>query len=167
MGTEQSASAFGYDSTRRNRWVSGTVAGLASGLVFGVLLQSMGMMPTIASLYGSGSVVVGWLAHMVHSVVFALVFVAVLRLGPFEQYDGRLVPTLLLAIGYGIVLWVFGAAIVMPAWLSVVTTASPTVPVIDMQSLVGHVVYGVVLGTVYPVAAGTVDLLPRRGEQAT
>ena len=166
MGTEQSTS-FEYGSTQRNHWVSGTVAGLASGLVFGVLLQSIGMMPTIASLYGGESVLVGWVAHMFHSVVFALGFVAALQRGPFAKYDGSLVPTLLLAIGYGLLLWVFGAAIVMPAWLSVVTTASPAIPVINTQSLVGHVVYGIVLGAVYPVAAGAVDILPRRGEQAT
>ena len=166
MGTRQSR-RFEYEGVQRNRWVSGTIAGIASGLVFGVLLQSMGMMPTIASLYGSESVLIGWVAHLVHSVVFAIGFVAALGRSPFAQYDGKLVPTLLLAIGYGILLWVFGAAIVMPAWLSVVTPASPAIPVINAQSLVGHVVYGVVLGTVYPVLVGAVDLLPRRGEQAT
>jgi len=46
------------------------------------------------------------------------------------------------------------AAVVMPVWLQAVGFgAAPAVPNLNPQSLVGHVVYGVVLGGLYAALA--------------
>jgi hypothetical protein len=52
----------------------GVVAGLADGVVFGVLMAIMGMMPMIAMLVGSSSAVVGWLVHLVISAFYGALF---------------------------------------------------------------------------------------------
>lgn len=167
MGTEQSRSGFESVQPQRNRWVSGTISGLVAGALFGIILQDVGMMSTIGSLYGVETALVGWIAHLVHSVVFGLVFVALMRWEPLEKYDGRLVPMILLGIVYGVVLWMLAASIVLPAWLGVVTGTAATIPTLSGTSLAGHLVFGIVLGGVYPFLSGTVEVLPRRGEQTT
>ncbi len=43
---------------------AGILGGLAGGLIFGVMMHSMGMMPMIAMLVGSESVVLGWIVHL-------------------------------------------------------------------------------------------------------
>lgn len=57
-----------------------------------------------------------------------------------------------LGIGYGVVLWVVLAALVMPIWLGAVgSPADPPLPNFDPMSLVGHVAYGLVLGVAFPL----------------
>ncbi|WP_321111871.1 hypothetical protein [Halorussus salinisoli] len=136
--------------TVERTWSSAILGGLAGGLVFGVLLQTMGMMPAIASLYGMESVVVGWTAHLFHSVVFALVFAAAVVRTDYR--DAELGPITALGAGYGVVLWFVAAAIAMPLWMGALGMDAPAIPNLDASSLVGHVLYGVVLGAVFAVA---------------
>jgi len=128
-------------------WSGAAVAGLAGGLAFGVLLQAMGTMPTIAALYGSESVAVGWIAHLFHSVVFGLVFAAaVVRT---EYRDADLGTLAAIGAGYGVVLWLVAAAVAMPLWLGALGLDAPSVPNLDAASVAGHLVYGVVLGAAF------------------
>ncbi|WP_132059296.1 hypothetical protein [Halorussus amylolyticus] len=134
-------------TTVRNTWSSAAIAGLAGGLAFGILLQAMGMMPTIAALYGGESAAIGWLAHLFHSVVFGLVFAALVVRTDYRDTDARTLS--LLGAGYGVVLWVVAAAIAMPLWLGALGLDAPAIPNLDVASLAGHLVYGVVLGAVF------------------
>ena len=135
--------------TVERTWSSAILAGLAGGLVFGLLLQIAGAMPTIASLYGSESVTVGWVAHLFHSVVFALVFAAAVT--RTEYRDAGVGRMSALGAGYGALLWVVAAAIVVPIWLGALGIGAPF-PNFDLTSLVGHLVYGVALGAVFVLA---------------
>jgi len=147
--TTENETIVGGETVRRT-WSSAVLGGLAGGLAFGVLLQMMGMMPAIASLYGMESVAVGWVAHLFHSVVFALLFAgAMVRTDYRDAGTGTLSA---LGAGYGVVLWLVAAAIVMPLWMGALGMDAPTIPNLDVNSLVGHLVYGVVLGAVFALA---------------
>jgi hypothetical protein len=76
-------------------------------------------MTMVAALVGSTAPAVGWTVHLLISV--------------------------LLGVGYGAVLWVVGALILMPARLGM-----PLFAINDMtiNSLVGHLVFGLLLGAV-------------------
>ncbi|AHG02474.1 membrane bound his kinase A [Halobacterium sp. DL1] len=134
-------------------WARGVLAGVVAGIVFGAML-SVVMTPVIENaipaLYGLSGGTVGWILHLSHSAVFGVVFAAIATAGGFEKL-GR---TTLVGAAYGVVLWVVFAAVVMPVWLQAVGFgAAPAVPNLNPQSLVGHVVYGVVLGGLYAALA--------------
>lgn len=136
--------------TGRRTWTGAALGGLAGGLVFGLLLQSLGMMPVIGSLYGMESVAVGWVAHLFHSVVFALVFAAAVVWTDYR--DAGPAQLAALGTGYGVLLWLVAAAVVMPLWMSAIGLAAPAIPNLDVNSLVGHVLYGALLGAVFAFA---------------
>ena len=139
----------------RNTVVAGAVAGLVGGVVFGLLMQMMStpgpggspmpMMVMVAQVVGSSSVVVGWLYHLFNSAVIGAAFGPLLG-GQIGTSTRRGVA---LGAGYGLVWWVLGGLILMPLFLGMPPFAplrmTPMRPV-AMGSLVGHLVYGVVLG---------------------
>lgn len=119
----------------------GVVAGLVGGLVFGALMAAMDMLGMVAMLVNSESVAVGWVVHLAISAAFGAGF-AVL----FGALADRLGPALLLGVGYGIFWWVLGALVLMPARLGMDLFSFGATA---WQSLIGHLMYGVVLGAVY------------------
>ncbi|WP_276299624.1 hypothetical protein [Halorussus lipolyticus] len=147
--TTENETIVGSETVRRT-WSSAVLGGLTGGLAFGVLLQMMGMMPVIAALYGMESVAFGWAAHLFHSVAFALVFAGAVTQTDYRDAGiGRITA---LGAGYGLLVWLVAAAVVMPLWLGALGMDAPAIPNLDANSLVGHLVYGVVLGAVFAVA---------------
>jgi uncharacterized membrane protein YagU involved in acid resistance len=120
--------------------VPGIVGGLAGGVVFGLMMQMMDMIPMVAMLVGSESVAVGWLVHLGISAIFGAVF-GVIGSRLLGGWGAGIVG----GVAYGVVLWVLGALIAMPARLDM-----PLLTVNDMalRSLMGHLVYGTILGAV-------------------
>lgn len=55
----------------------GVYGGLAGGLVFGAMMGMMGMLPMIGRMVGSPTALVGFLVHMVNSVVIGVGFAVV------------------------------------------------------------------------------------------
>lgn len=119
----------------------GALGGLAGGIVFGMLMQLMGIIPMVAQLVGSSSAAVGWLVHLAISAFAGAVFG--LLVGSRVHHVWTAVA---LGVGYGVVWWVGGALLMMPARLGmdvfVLNTAA-------WQSLMGHLLFGAVLGLVY------------------
>lgn len=137
--------------TRLVPWQAGLVGGLAGGLVFGAMLSMM-MTPVIEmaipAMYGIAGPagLAGWVIHMSNSAVLGVVFGGLVGRAGLEGM-GRAAGA---GLVYGAVLWVVLAAIVMPIWLGAVGfPATPPLPNFNPMSLVGHLVYGLVLGVVY------------------
>jgi uncharacterized membrane protein YagU involved in acid resistance len=134
-------------------FLQATLAGLAAGLVFGLVIQfALGRMTTIGALYtfGEESLVVGWTAHVVNSVVFALVYALVTRLDVLRQYADR--PTAGVGAGgvYGFALWFVNIGFVWPVWLNSVGVSQLPVPNFGaVGSLGGHLLWGVLLGALF------------------
>jgi uncharacterized membrane protein YagU involved in acid resistance len=127
-------------TTTQQGVVHGVLGGLAGGLVFGLMMQALGMMGMVAMLVGSKSVAVGWGVHLVISAVFGTVYGALVA-PRVSGWGVHLVGGGL----YGFVLWVVGPLLLMPAKLGMPLF---TVNAMALQSLVGHVVFGLVLGAV-------------------
>jgi xanthosine utilization system XapX-like protein len=134
--------------TMVGRLVNGIVGGLAGGLLFGILMQAIGMIPMVAMLVGSKSVVVGWLVHLAISSFIGASF-AVL----FGSRATQILPAALFGLGYGVVWWVLGGLLIMPARLGMGVFTFNTMA---WLSLLGHLVYGLAVGIVFA-------LLSRRG----
>ena len=121
----------------------GAAAGVGGGIVFGMLMAMMGMLPMIAMLVGSESAVVGMAVHLVISAGIGLGFGV--PAGPLSARPG-----MLLGAGavYGMVWWVLGPLVLMPAMMGMPLF---TVDRAAMMSLMGHVLYGLVTAGVFYV----------------
>jgi len=91
--------------------------------------------------------VVGWITHEFHSVVFGLAYAGVLAPVP-DSYADDWRWCLGVAIGWAIVLWALAAGVIMPLWLRLVGVPA-AVPSLSPAGLLGHLVWGLTLGTVY------------------
>lgn len=144
-------------STDNGNWQAGVAGGLAGGLIFGAMMSVMtpGVLQMgIPAMYGieGPAGAVGWVIHMSHGAIIGLGFAAIASLKPevSESVSGSLG----VGAGYGLLVWVVLAVIVMPIWLgSVGFPGAPPLPNIGVESLIGHGVYGAVLGGVYSTVA--------------
>lgn len=124
----------------------GAVAGLVGGSVFGVQMATGGMLPMIANMVGSESVVVGFVLHMLISAVIG---------ATYGIAAARLPQSLTVQVGagfvYGLVWWVLGALIIMPLALGM---GEMVLAVGEMQwmSFVGHGIFGILMGTIFALA---------------
>lgn len=130
-------------------WVNVVVGGIVAGLLMGVVMyQVLGIMETVGGLYGFESTVFGWLAHLWHSVVFALMFGAFFAWPSVERFRTQVLASMSIGIIWGVVLWGIAAGFVMPLWIGQIAPTQPPVPSLDPISGLGHVLYGAVLGSV-------------------
>jgi uncharacterized membrane protein YagU involved in acid resistance len=125
----------------------GAAAGLVGGSVFGVQMAVGNMLPMVASMIGSESVVVGMIVHLLISGVIGAVYGVVA-----PRLPAGWPITLGAGIVYGIIWWVLGALVIMPIILGM---GEMVLQVGDMQwmSLVGHVFFGIVTAAFYGLAA--------------
>lgn len=145
--------------TTPGNWKAGVVGGLAGSLVMGILISLMKpavIAGAMAGLYGLApppNGVAGWVAHMSHGAILGVIFAGLVGALGYGHSTGRSVG---LGVAFGIVVWVVAAALVMPIWLqSVGFPQAPPFPNFAVPSLLWHVVYGAVLGAVYPAVRGT------------
>lgn len=124
-------------------------AGVVAGVVMGVLSDALtGLLPVIGSLYGVPDPIVGWITHLFHSVVFALLFAGGYTHLREGHPNGTVLTGGLFGAGWGVVLWLVAAGLIMPIWLRLVG-ATAALPNLTSVGLFTHVVWGVVLGAGY------------------
>lgn len=142
---------------------TGVTAGLVAGLGFGTMMQmmsaptpeggQMSMMAMVAKVVGSTSLAVGWIYHLFNSAVIAAIFVWLLGDRAMSVGSGLAWGTL-----YGIAWWILGGQILMPLALGMPPFASimmPPMRMVAVGSLIGHIMYGLILGGLYPVLLRT------------
>lgn len=142
----------------RNNIFSGVLAGLVAGVIFGVMMQMMSaptpdgrempMLMMVAQVVKSTSITVGWIYHLFNSAVIGGIFGWLLG----TRTAGRLGAGAGWGAVYGLAWWVLGALILMPILLGMPAFApvkmAPMRPV-AMGSLMGHLIFGVVLGITF------------------
>ncbi len=135
-------------------WKGGGVAGLIATVAMGLAIMAMDielLRVVIAGLYGfEESVVAGWIAHLAHGTLFGIIFAAILTDPALYLVSQRIWKSVVAGIVYGLVLTIIGAGILMPIWVSVVGLGSPPIPNVTGPSLVWHLIYGAVLGGIFP-----------------
>lgn len=121
----------------------GVIGGLVGGLIFGMLMFMMGMMPMIAMMVGSESVMVGWVVHLLISAATGALFVVA-----FGTKVKSLSSATMFGAVYGVIWWVLGALIIMPVILGMGVQLASMFDQMRMMSLMGHVIFGVVLAII-------------------
>ncbi|CAN5505789.1 hypothetical protein BH20CHL7_BH20CHL7_04930 [soil metagenome] len=131
--------------TATNLAILGVVAGLAGGILFGVLMAMQDMLPMVAALVGAEDATSGFVVHLAISAGAGLLFGLAAAGVPAIIAS----PQAAAAAGaaYGAVWWVAGALIAMPMMLGmgemVLAVGEPQV-----MSLIGHLIFGVATGLV-------------------
>ena len=178
MSTEtESASAFGVESPLD--WtIGGTLGGVLGAVAFGVLAWLFDpeivavAIPAIYGLELTG--LVGWASHIGHGVVLGLVFgFLVTRRSILEfiqlsaetealSQTGMWIRTVAAGFVFGLAIWAILPVLVLPIWIDAFGTAGAGgFPAAAVESLLGHLVFGIVLGLVF---ATTVDLRDRAAD---
>jgi hypothetical protein len=142
----------------QSRIGSGVIAGVIAGLAFGTMMQvmkaptpegtEMPMMVMVAMVVGSKSIAVGWIYHLFNSAVIGAIFGWLLGNRAMSVGGGSVWGAL-----YGIAWWVLGAQVLMPLALGMPPFASimmPAMRMVAVGSLVGHLIYGLILGGLLP-----------------
>ena len=124
--------------TPTQRVMVGAMGGLVAGVIFGMMMNMLNMIGSIAMLVGSKSNAVGWTVHLLISMVVGVAFSLLLE-KKLKNYSAGIG----YGMAYGMFWWVLGGLILMPAKLHM-----PLFQFDKMawESLMGHVVFGMVLG---------------------
>lgn len=128
-------------------WGRVVIAGFLAGVAMGAIMhQVMGIMQAVGALYTLDTTAFGWLFHLLHAVVFAVVFGGFFAWNRLARFHDRVLASTTLGIAWATILWLVAAGVVMPLWLGAVGVPNPGVPAWAPWSGLGHVLYGAVLG---------------------
>jgi two-component system OmpR family sensor kinase len=129
-----------------NATISGLLAGIVMGVYFGLISN---LIPVIGALYSIPNPVVGWTTHLFHSVLFAFIFAGAYSHPLAHRYLRNSLWSGTAGLTWGVILWLFGAGIIMPIWLLTVGR-SATLPNLTLIGFVSHAIWGVIVGVSYP-----------------
>ena len=122
----------------RALWI-GAVAGIIGGIPFGMMMGMMGMMPMIGMLVRVDSVFAGVLVHAAISAITGALY---------GFFAARLPQTwrvaALAGIAYGVIWWVLGALVLMPAMLGM-TQMIFVIEQTQWMSMLGHQIWALVM----------------------
>ncbi len=124
--------------------LGGTLAGVVGGWAFGKWMAQVGFFPLIANLVGSSSRMVGEWLHFLIAVIIGITF-AVL----FQREVRGFGSSMVCGVAYGIFWWFLGPLTILPLWLRRPLDWSNDHASELFGSLVGHIVYGLLVGLIY------------------
>ncbi len=124
----------------------GVYSGLAGGVVFGAMMGMMGMLPMIGKMVGQPSAAAGLTVHLINSAIIGAGFALV-----FGRFVSGIGGGLRKGLLYGGVWWLLGPLTLMPLFMGMGLGVNWSVvaAVTMLPSLVGHLMYGAILGTSY------------------
>lgn len=135
--------------------ITGAAAGVVAGIPLGIIMQvrdadpammpGMTMMDLVGDLIADPSAGLGWLVHVFNSALFGAIFVLL-----FSRWLSQRGLAMGLGLLYGVAWWVVGALLIMPAWLGM-NDMIFEVGENQWWSLVGHVIYGLLLVAIYTI----------------
>ncbi len=146
--------------------VASALGGIAGAAAFGLflwLVQPGIIGSTIPAAYGLETVgPVGWLIHLVHGALLGLLFGTIIS-RPFVRAvlqtpvetdswpERSQFPRFVVAGGaFGLALWTILPVLLLPALAGVIGSETVDIfPRIAVESLLGHVLFGLVLGAVF------------------
>lgn len=157
-------SSTGFGDVRyaiRHVVVVGALGGFVAGIGMGVILHAGGnMMSLIGALYGWPSVVGGWTAHLLNSVVLGVLFAVLVSHRLFENQTRTVAGCVVLGTIYAAAIGLVTGGIMLPAAIDVIGTQSLPTTLLPLPGVLGgvivvvsvgvaHLVYGILLGATY------------------
>ena len=153
MATDLSTSTSPETGVASGSWKGAVVAGLIAGVIYGIVYSVVHpkvMNVMIPMLIGLKGPIIGWIVHLSVATVWSIVFAAIVAGFDWGNNVERSVG---LGFVFGAALWILDAVIIMPLWMHGVIgfSKAPSFPNWDLMSLWIHLLYGVVVGLLYPL----------------
>ena len=124
--------------------IVGGGAGIVGGWAFGKWMEQTNFFPLIAGLVDSTSPMVGMSLHFTFAVIIGATF------GLLFQHDIRGYGSSMgWGVGYGLLWWFLGPLTILPIWLRKPVDWSAARGSELFGSLVGHIIYGLIVGLLY------------------
>lgn len=151
-------------SGRMNWLVGGAIGGVVGSFLFGVVMWAVDpalVTETIPALYGLEPGAIGWGFHLGHGLVLGIIFGFLVSrravLGSLtaevetDVIAGTSLSTRFAFAGlvYGLAIWAVLPVVIQPLWVGLTGIGEPGFPVAAFESLVGHLVYGLLLGALF------------------
>ncbi len=129
-----------------NNFKQGVIGGLAGGVIFGMMMWMMGMLPMIGKMVGYPNIFAGWIVHLGISASIGASFAVLL-----DRFVKSLATGAVTGMIYGAVWWFLGPLTLMPLMMGMGLGVNwnATAAVNMAPSLMGHAIFGVALGLVY------------------
>ena len=137
---------------------NGIYGGLVGGLVFGVMMGMMGMLPMIGQMVGRPFVLDGLIVHLGISAILGATFALAVHWSRLHAGTG-------VGLGDGLLWWLIGPLTLMPLFMGMGFGVNWNVAALAqaLPSLVGHLVFGGLLGWTYArLSAHASDPVARR-----
>jgi len=155
-------------NTRGGRdWVgevgSGILGGLVGGLAFGGLMAVMAMLPMIGMLAGREDALVGFAIHMLISATIGAIYGALFGALPAAR---RPPSGAALGLAYGFAWWVLGPLLIMPSMMGMGPQFGAAFNQMNLISLMGHLVFGLLLGVAFALIMARRDSVAPRSHAA-
>lgn len=115
------------------------IGGIIGGVLLGIFMHMMGIIPMIAGMFGSESVLLGWIIHMIISLIFGVGF------GLLALKTDKL---LLLGLLYGVLIWIVGPLVIMPMMMGMGTNLGNAFSSDMLMSLMTHIGFALILSLV-------------------
>ncbi|WP_281976262.1 hypothetical protein [Halobacillus litoralis] len=122
----------------------GTIGGIVGGIIFGIMMHMQGMIVMLAGTMGSESAVMGWMIHMIISVIFGISF-GVLTFVIRNIWA--------LAIVFGIGIWIVGPLVIMPMMMGMGTNLANAFTPDQLMSLATHLFFSFIVAIVFYLLA--------------
>ncbi|AHG01029.1 hypothetical protein HALLA_13455 [Halostagnicola larsenii XH-48] len=133
--------------------VAGVVAAVGVGLVF----TWAGRMETLAALWGRESAIAGWVFLLGCSLGASGVFGIVLEVLDRRWRVMSAVPGAGVGVVVAVMAWATVVAVAVPLWMRLVLDLSRPIPYFHRISLGALVVFGAMVGIVYPATRRAID----------
>jgi uncharacterized membrane protein YagU involved in acid resistance len=124
--------------------IIGGIAGLVGGWIFGIWMGRMGMFPVLAGFLQSDTPMMGRMLHYAFSLAIGASFGVL-----FQKDIHGTGSSITWGMTYGFIWWILGPLTLMPLWMGKGVQWSLDAGMSAYPSLIGHVVYGILLGFVY------------------
>ncbi|OGO69399.1 MAG: hypothetical protein A2Z49_04880 [Chloroflexi bacterium RBG_19FT_COMBO_56_12] len=134
---------------------TGAVAGLAGGLVYGLLLGMAGLLPGIGMLIGQDNALAGFTIHMGISGLIGMVYGLIAKRLPL-----RLSTAFFAGLVYGIAWWVLAELILMPLLLGAPQVLSG-IGLPQIFTLIGRVFYGEITVMAFTIISANMRVVVR------
>lgn len=143
-------------------WVAGVFGGVTGGVGMGLILHVGGVIPFIGALYGWPTVLGGWTAHLINSVLIGLLFAAILSRPVVREQTTSVTECLVLGTVYAAAVGLVTGGLMLP--ISATALGAGALPhspfpasgvlgggLVAVSVGVAHLVYGLLLGATYGV----------------
>ncbi|UPM44451.1 hypothetical protein [Halocatena salina] len=160
-----------------NWLIGGAVGGVVGALIFGGLLWAIDpaiVIETIPAIYGlSPAGPIGWVFHLIHGLVLGVIFgFLVSRSVIFDTLTADVETDIIDTMGphlrftaagivYGLAVWTVLPVTALSIWMTIGDVGAPSFPSTAIESLLGHVLYGLLLGALFSIF---VEITPKAEE---